>query len=114
MWNPISQAHKKAKKENRAAPSTNTVAGESSKKQSLEIENAIPKKAEILELGGPHNTPVAEGSQIQTRAQRAIKNGNRMNENQKTGKDFKKSNKKKPNIMMGNFKMIFQYGEKKF
>ena len=114
MLNPISLAFKKAKQENRAALLTYTVAGDSSKKQSLEILKSISKDADILELGVPHNTPVADGSQIQTSAYRAIKNGIRMNDIFKIVKDFKKSNKNKPIVLMGYFNMIFQYGENKF
>ena len=66
MLNPIDLAFKKAKKENRPALLTFTVAGDSSKNQSLIILNAISKYVDILELGIPHNTPVADGSQIQT------------------------------------------------
>ena len=60
MLNPISLAFKNAKKENRPALLTYTVAGDSSKKQSLEILKAISNYADILEVGIPHNTPVAE------------------------------------------------------
>ena len=114
MLNPISHAFKKAKQENRAALLTYTVAGDSSKKQSLEILKSISANADILEVGIPHNTPVADGSQIQTSAYRAIKNGIKMNDIFKIIKDFKKSNKNKPIILMGYFNMIFQYGENKF
>ena len=114
MFNPISVAFKKAKQENRAALITYTVAGDSSKKQSLDILKSISKNVDILELGVPHNTPVADGSQIQTSAYRAIKNGIKMNDIFKIVRDFKKSNKNKPIILMGYFNMIFQYGEKNF
>ena len=43
MSNPISLAFKKAKQENRAALLTYTVAGDSSKKQSLDILKSISK-----------------------------------------------------------------------
>ncbi|MDA9682822.1 tryptophan synthase subunit alpha [Candidatus Pelagibacter sp.] len=114
MLNPISHAFKKAKQENRAALLTYTVAGDSSKKQSLEILKSISANADILEVGIPHNTPVADGSQIQTSAYRAIKNGIKMNDIFKIIKDFKKSNKNKPIILMGYFNMIMQYGEINF
>ena len=71
MLNPISVAFKKARTENRPALLTYTVAGDSSKKQSLDILKSISKSADILEVGVPHNTPVADGSQIQTSAYRA-------------------------------------------
>ena len=114
MLNPISTAFKKAKKENRPALLTYTVAGDGSKKQSLEILKRISKNADILEVGVPHNTPVADGSQIQTSAYRAIKNGIKLNDIFKIVKNLKKSNKNKPVILMGYYNMIFQYGEKKF
>ena len=114
MLNPISAAFKRAKKENRPALLTYTVAGDSTKKQSLEILKSISKNADILELGVPHNTPVADGSQIQTSAYRAIKNGIRTIDIFNIVKDFKKFNKTKPVILMGYYNMIFQYGENKF
>ena len=114
MLNPISVAFKKAKQENRPALLTYTVAGDSSKKQSLDILKSISKNADILEVGVPHNTPVADGSQIQTSAYRAIKNGIKINDIFKIVKDFKKLDKNKPIILMGYYNMIFQYGENNF
>ena len=114
MSNLISHAFKKAKSENRPALLTYTVAGDSSKKQSLEILKSISKKVDILEIGVPHNTPVADGSQIQTSSYRAIKNGIKVNDIFKIVKNFKKFDKKKPIILMGYYNMIFQYGENEF
>ena len=114
MLNPISEAFEKAKHENRPALLTYTVAGDSTKKQSLEILKSISKNADILELGVPHNTPVADGSQIQTSSYRAIKNGIKTNSVFQIVKDFKKFNKNKPIILMGYYNMIFQYDENKF
>ena len=114
MLNPISEAFEKAKQENRPALLTYTVAGDSTKKQSLEILKTISKNADILELGVPHNTPVADGSQIQTSSYRAIKNGIKTNNIFQIVKDFKKFNKNKPIILMGYYNMIFQYNENKF
>ena len=114
MVNQIDLAFQKAKKENRPAFLTYTVAGDSSKSQSLLILNAISKYADILELGVPHNTPVADGSKIQTSAYRAIKNGIRMEDIFWIVKKYKKNKNSKPIILMGYYNMIFQYGEKKF
>ena len=114
MLNPISVAFKKAKAENRPALLTYTVAGDSSKKQSLDILKSISKNADILEVGVPHNTPVADGSQIQTSAYRAIKKGIKLNDIFKIVRDFKKFNKSKPIILMGYYNMIFQYGDNNF
>ena len=114
MLNPISTAFKKAKQENRPALLTYTVGGDSSKKQSLDILKSISKNADILEIGLPHNTPVADGSQIQTSAYRAIKNGIKTNNVFKIVKDFRVFNKTIPIILMGYYNMIFQQGENKF
>ena len=114
MSNPISYAFKKAKSEKRPALLTYTVAGDSSKKQSLEILKSISEEVDILEIGVPHNTPVADGSQIQTSSYRAIKNGIKVNDIFKIVKDFKKNKNSKPIILMGYYNMIYQYGENKF
>ena len=114
MFNPINAAFKKAKQEKRPALLTYTVAGDSTKKQSLDILKSISKNADILEVGMPHNTPVADGSQIQTSAYRAIKNGIKINDIFKIVKDFKKFDNSKPVILMGYYNMIFQFGENKF
>ena len=114
MLNPISVAFKKARIENRPALLTYTVAGDSSKKQSLDILKSISKSADILEVGVPHNTPVADGSQIQTSAYRAIKKGIKIIDIFKIVRDFKKFDKSKPIILMGYYNMIFQYGDNNF
>ena len=72
---PISLAFKNSKKEKRPALLTYIVAGDNSKKRSLEILKSISKYVDICEIGFPHNTPIADGGQIQTSSYRAIKNG---------------------------------------
>ena len=71
----ISLAFKKCRNENRPAILTFIVAGDNTKKKSLEILKSISAYADLCELGFPHNTPIADGGQIQTSAYRAIKNG---------------------------------------
>ena len=114
MLNPINIAFQKAKKENRPALLTYTVAGDSSKKQSLKILNAISEYADILELGVPHNTPVADGSQIQTSSYRAIKNGIKVKDIFHIVRNYRKKKNSKPVILMGYYNMIFQFGENNF
>ena len=110
----INISFKKAKEEKRPALLTYTVAGDNTKKKSLEILKAISKYADICELGFPHNTPIADGGQIQTSAYRAIKNGVKINDVFSTVSKFKKIRKDKPIILMGYFNMIYQYDENKF
>ncbi len=114
MISPINRAFKKAKSEKRPALLTYTVAGDNTKKKSLEILNSISKNVDICELGFPHNTPIADGGQIQTSANRAIKNGIKINDVFQIVKSFKKNKNSKPLILMGYYNMIYQYGENRF
>ena len=114
MASLINQAFKKAKIENRPALLTYIVAGDDSKKKSLEILKSISNYVDICELGFPHNTPIADGGQIQTSAYRAIKNGIKINDVFSIVKNFKISKKTTPIILMGYYNMIFQYNENKF
>ena len=114
MSSLINKAFLNAKSENRPALLTYTVAGDNTKKRSLEILKSISNYADICELGFPHNTPIADGGQIQTSAYRAIKNGIRINDVFSIAKDFKSKKKNKPIILMGYYNMIFQYNENKF
>ena len=61
MTSLLSQAFQNAKNENRPALLTYTVAGDNTKKKSLEILKSISNYADICELGFPHNTPIADG-----------------------------------------------------
>ena len=114
MPNLIDLAFQKAKLENRPALLTYTVAGDNSKKKSLEILKSISNYADILELGVPHNALVADGNQIQTSAYRAIKNGIRLKDIFQIVKNFKKNKKQKPIILMGYYNMVYQFGENNF
>jgi tryptophan synthase alpha chain len=110
----INQTFKITKNENRPALLTYTVAGDYTKKKSLEILKSISKYADICELGFPHNTPIADGGQIQTSAYRAIKNGIKINDVFSIVNQFKKLKKNKPIILMGYYNMIYQFNENKF
>jgi len=111
---PISRAFEKSKREKRPALLTYTVAGDNTKKKSLEILNSISNYVDICEIGFPHNTPIADGGQIQTASYRAIKNGIKMKDVFNIVKNFKKNKNAKPVILMGYYNMIYQYGESKF
>ncbi len=114
MINSISSAFKKSKVEKRPALLTYTVAGDNNKKKSLDILKSLSKYVDICELGFPHNTPIADGGQIQTSAYRAIRNGININDVFKIVKNFKKNKFAKPLILMGYYNMIYQYGENDF
>ena len=110
----ISLTFKKCKKEKRPALITYTVAGDNTKKKSFEILNSVSKHADICEIGMPHNTPIADGGQIQNSSYRAIKNGIKLKDIFQIVKKFKKTQYPKPVILMGYYNTIFQFGENKF
>ena len=114
MASLLNKVFQNTKNENRPALLTYTVAGDNTKKKSLEILKSISDYADICELGFPHNTPIADGGQIQTSAYRAIKNGIKINDVFSIVKKFKKTKKNKPIILMGYYNMIFQYNENRF
>ena len=110
----ITLAFNKAKKENRPALLTYTVAGDSNKKKSIEILKSISKYVDICEVGFAHNTPIADGGQIQTSTHRALKNGTKIKDVFQIVKKFKTFKNSKPVILMGYYNIICQYGENKF
>ena len=91
MNSKIAKTFENCKREKRAALITYTVAGDNTKSNSLKILNAISKNADILELGFPHNTPIADGGQIQESSHRALKNGIKLRDVFKIVKKFKNS-----------------------
>ena len=114
MKSKIALAFEKCKEEKRPALITYTVAGDNTKNNSLKILNSISKHADILELGFPHNTPIADGGQIQGSSHRALKNGIKLKDIFQIVKKFKRSNLNKPLILMGYYNLIFQRGENNF
>ena len=114
MRSKISYAFDNCRKENRAALITYTVAGDNTKENSFKILNKISKHADILELGFPHNTPIADGGQIQGSSHRALKNGIKLKDVFQIVKKFKINNPNKPIILMGYFNLIYQAGENNF
>jgi len=110
----INLAFKKTKNEKRPALLTYTVAGDNNKKKSLEILKSIANYADICEIGFPHNTPIADGAQIQSSSYRALKNGIKIKDVFSIIKKFKKSKKSKPVILMGYYNIIYQYGDDNF
>ena len=114
MKSKIASAFDNCKKEKRPALITYTVAGDNTKKNSIKILNKISKYADILELGFPHNTPIADGGQIQGSSHRALKKGIKLKDVFQIVKSFKKKNPYKPLILMGYYNLIYQNGENNF
>ena len=114
MKSKIALAFDKCKKEKRPALITYTVAGDNTKNNSIKILKKISKHADILELGFPHNTPIADGGQIQGSSHRALKNGIKLKDVFQIVEKFKKKCPEKPLILMGYFNLIYQSGENNF
>ena len=114
MKTKIALVFDNCKKEKRPALITYTVAGDNTKNNSLRILDRISRHADILELGFPHNTPIADGGQIQGSSHRALKNGIKLKDVFQIVKKFKKNNINKPIILMGYFNLIYQNGENNF
>ncbi len=114
MLSKIELAFEKAKKENRPALLTYTVAGDNTKKNSLKILRSISDNVDICELGFPHNTPIGDGGEIQTSSYRAIKNGIKMNDIFNIVKQYNRNKFSKPIILMGYYNMVYQFGENNF
>jgi len=114
MKSKIALAFNNCKKQKRPALITYTVAGDNTKNNSLKILEKISKHADILELGFPHNTPIADGGQIQGSSHRALKNGIKLKDVFQIVRKFKKVNPQKPIILMGYFNLIYQNGENNF
>ena len=110
----IDAAFNKCKKENRPALLTYTVAGDPTKKISLDILKSISQYVDIAEVGMAFSTPIADGGDIQTSSYRAIKNGINLNETFKIIKKFKKTKFPRPIILMGYWNLILQFNENKF
>ncbi len=110
----ITLAFENCKLENRPALLTYIVAGDSNKKMTLDILKSISTHVDVCEIGIPHNTPVADGKQIQDSSYRALKNGIKLKDAFEIAEKFKKSEYPKPVIFMCYFNQILQYGEDKF
>ncbi len=87
----ITLAFENCKLEKRPALLTYIVAGDSNKKMTLDILKSISPHVDICEIGMPHNTPVADGKQIQNSSYRALKNGIKLNDVFEIVKNFKKN-----------------------
>jgi len=114
MSSKLLETFLKCRKEKRPALLTYTVAGDSTKKQSLAIIKSISEHADIIELGFPHNTPIADGEQIQESSHRALKNGIKLIDVFSIVKEYKKNKNAKPLILMGYFNLILQFGTAAF
>lgn len=103
------------KSQNRSALVSFVMAGDPDYQTSLEIIKALPESgADIIEIGMPFSDPMADGPAIQLAGQRALKGGQTLQKTITLVREFRKSDKKTPIILMGYYNLIEQMGNAVF
>ncbi len=103
------------KKENRPALVTFISAGDPDFSTSEEILAGLAHAgADIIELGMPFSDPMADGPAIQASSQRALKSGQTMVKTLDMVRQFRKSDKDTPLVLMGYYNPIYVYGNARF
>ena len=103
------------KQEGRAALVTFVTAGDPDYETSLKIVQGLPAAgADVIELGMPFTDPMADGPAIQAAGLRALAAGQTMKKTLKLVKDFRKTDKDTPIVLMGYYNPIYVYGVPKF
>ena len=115
MTTRIDRRFEALKTEGRAALVTFVTAGDPDYDTALKIITGLPKAgADIIELGMPFTDPMADGPAIQAAGLRALANGQTMKKTLKLVKDFRKTDKDTPIVLMGYYNPIYVYGVPKF
>jgi tryptophan synthase alpha chain len=103
------------KKENRPALVTFISAGDPDLSTSEKILAGLAHAgADIIELGMPFSDPMADGPAIQASSQRALKSGQTMVKTLGMVRQFRKSDKDTPLVLMGYYNPIYVYGNARF
>ncbi|MFO1170409.1 MAG: tryptophan synthase subunit alpha [Hyphomicrobiaceae bacterium] len=106
-------AELKAKK--RPAFVTFITAGDPDYETSKAILAALPGAgADVVELGMPFSDPMADGPAIQMSSERALKGGQTMHKTLDLVRDFRKTDKTTPIVLMGYYNPIYQYPVARF
>jgi tryptophan synthase alpha chain len=103
------------KDEGRVALVTFITAGDPDYETSLKIIEGLPKAgADVIEIGMPFTDPMADGPAIQAAGLRALHAGHTMKKTLKLVRDFRKSDKDTPIVLMGYYNPIYVYGVDRF
>jgi tryptophan synthase alpha chain len=101
--------------EGRSALVTFLTAGDPDYETSLKIFKGLPEAgADVIEIGMPFTDPMADGPAIQAAGLRALKAGQTLKKTLKLVKDFRKSDKATPIVLMGYYNPIYVHGVEKF
>ncbi|MGE5566780.1 MAG: tryptophan synthase subunit alpha [Parcubacteria group bacterium] len=111
MANRIDRRFAALRTEGRAAFVAYVMAGDPDLATSLEIVRGLPGAgADIIEVGFPFSDPMAEGPPIQRAAQRALKNGTKLNDVFGLIRAFREGDKDTPIVLMGYLNPIVYRG----
>jgi len=87
------------------------MAGDPSEAGGLEIMKGLPAAGvDIIELGMPFTDPMADGSTIQLAGQRALENGMTLQSTLNYAREFRKTDKETPIVLMGYYNPIYSRG----
>ncbi len=90
-------------------------AGDPDSGTSLEILTRLPAAgADLIELGVPFSDPMADGPAIQASSQRALKAGMTLAKVLDLVREFRKSDRSTPLVLMGYFNPIHAFGVERF
>jgi tryptophan synthase alpha chain len=103
------------KSKGRSALVTFLTAGDPDYETSLKIFKGLPAAgADVIEIGMPFTDPMADGPAIQAAGLRALKAGQTLKKTLRLVKDFRKSDKQTPIVLMGYYNPIYVHGVEKF
>jgi tryptophan synthase alpha chain len=103
------------KSNRRSALVTFLTAGDPDYETSLKIFRGLPAAgADVIEIGMPFTDPMADGPAIQAAGLRALKAGQTLKKTLRLVKDFRKSDKDTPIVLMGYYNPIYVHGVERF
>lgn len=115
MSNRIDQKFATLEKEKKKALVVFVTSGDPNFHSSKRIINSLPKfGADFIEIGIPFSDPMADGPVIQRASERALNNKVGIKDTIKLAKDFRKTNKETPLILMGYANPIEAIGVENF
>jgi len=111
----IKATFEKLKEENKSALIPFITAGDPHPENTVELMDALVENgADMIELGIPFSDPMADGPVIQRASERALNNKVGIKDTIRLAKDFRKTNKETPLILMGYANPIEAIGVENF
>ena len=115
MTDRLSSRFAALRAEGRAGLVTFVTAGDPNAETSAKILAGLPAAgADVIELGMPFSDPMADGPAIQAASQRALKSGQTMKRTLAMVRDFRKTDRDTPIVLMGYYNPIYIWGTERF